>query len=82
MKYGTFIFFDVMAENRKDRPDMNNLPELCCANCEEWCPFSDGCGAGTCFEHSCGSPDGDSVFTWADDLCERHAKEVLDAYDQ
>lgn len=72
MEYGVYRFFDVMKEERKDCPNMENLPPKCCANCEEWCHFSDKCGAGTCFYHSCDSSDGDSVFTWADDCCENH----------
>ena len=72
MKYGTYGSYENMKKDRKDRPNMNSLPPKCCYNCEDWCGFSDGCGGGTCFEHSYCAPDGDSVFTWADDLCERH----------
>ena len=72
MKYGTYRSFDNMKNDRKGYLDLNNLPAKCCGNCEEWCSFSDGCGAGTCFRHSCYASDGDSVFTWADDCCEGH----------
>ena len=72
MKYGTFRFIESVVEQRENRPDMEKLPPKCCANCGEWGEFSDKCGAGTCFHHSCYAPDGDSVFTWADDLCKDH----------
>ena len=69
MKYGTYTSFDKMKEDRADRPDTDHLPDKCCANCAEWCSFSDRGGAGTCLEHSRCNSDGSSAFTWADDQC-------------
>ena len=74
MKFGVNRFTENMENNRKDRPDMKNLPAKCCKNCEEWCAFSSRSDIGTCFHHSCCAPDGDSVFSWADDVCENHLK--------
>ena len=76
MEYG-LLYLSKDFEARKDLPNMGNLPEKCCANCDRWieCTHAttsgkeESKGYGGCVEHSDYEWD---AFSWADDVCESH----------
>lgn len=75
MRYGV-LFTENDFKQRTDLPDMENLPDKCCANCDHWieCTNSTSTGEeskgyGGCPMH--GNAEWDA-FTWADDVCELH----------
>lgn len=69
MKYGTFIWVN-NEEKKRTHPDLQNLPQRCCAKCEQWSKTDENPCIGSCFAHSCTNEDSDSEFSWADDICE------------